>query len=53
MLWGWNLQDQVLCGDNGAPQTCTISVDLGKDPEAGKDGGQNRVTEDETVGWHH
>ena len=26
-----------------------------KDPEAGKDGGQEekRVTEDEMVGWHH
>ena len=28
---------------------------IGKDPEAGKDGGQEekRVTEDEMVEWHH
>ena len=25
----------------------------GKDPDAGKAWGQERVTEDETVGWHH
>ena len=27
----------------------------GKDPDAGKDGGQEEkgVTEDEVVGWHH
>ena len=28
---------------------------IGKDPDAGKDWGQEEkgVTEDETVGWHH
>ena len=28
---------------------------IGKDPDAGKDGGQEetRVTENEMVGWHH
>ena len=28
---------------------------IGKDPDAGKDGGQEEkgVIEDETVGWHH
>ena len=28
---------------------------IGKDPDAGKDGGQEEkgVTEDEMVGWHH
>ena len=28
---------------------------IGKDPDAGKDRGQeeNRATEDEMVGWHH
>ena len=28
---------------------------IGKDPDAGKDGGQEEkgVTEDELVGWHH
>ena len=28
---------------------------IGKDPEAGKDGGQEEkgITEDEMVGWHH
>ena len=26
---------------------------IGKDPDAGKDWGQERVTEDEMVGWHH
>ena len=28
---------------------------IGKDPGAGKDGGQEErgATEDETVGWHH
>ena len=28
---------------------------IGKDPDAGKDRGQEekRATEDETVGWHH
>ena len=28
---------------------------IGKDPEAGKDGGQEEkgMTEDEMVGWHH
>ena len=28
---------------------------IGKDPDAGKDGGQEekRATEDEMVGWHH
>ena len=28
---------------------------LGKDPDAGKDGGQEEkgVTQDEMVGWHH
>ena len=32
-----------------------ISQLLGKDPDAGKDGGQEEkeATEDETVGWHH
>ena len=31
------------------------SQPFGKDPDAGKDGGQEekRVTEDEMVGWHH
>ena len=26
---------------------------IGKDPDAGKDSGQKRVTDDEMVGWHH
>ena len=28
---------------------------MGKDPDAGKDGGQEekRVAEDEMIGWHH
>ena len=27
---------------------------IGKDPDAGKDGGQEKgTTEDEMVGWHH
>ena len=27
---------------------------IGKDPDAGKDRGQEKgMTEDETVGWHH
>ena len=25
---------------------------IGKDPDAGTDGGQKRATEDEMVGWH-
>ena len=30
-------------------------MNIGKTPDAGKDGGQEekRVTEDEMVGWHH
>ena len=30
-------------------------MNIGKDPDAGKDGGQEekRATEDEMVGWHH
>ena len=30
-------------------------ADLGKDPDAGKDGGYDEkgATEDEMVGWHH
>ena len=33
----------------------TKSVLIGKDPDAGKDGGQEEkgTTEDEMVGWHH
>ena len=26
---------------------------IGKDPEAGKEGGRGRGREDEMVGWHH
>ena len=30
-------------------------MNIGKDPDAGKDGGQEEkwATEDEMVGWHH
>ena len=43
------IKDPVLCPPEGKSQP------IGKDPDAGKDWGQEEkgTTEDEMVGWHH
>ena len=41
---------------DGITDSMNISLSklIGKDPDAGKDGGQEKgATEDEMVGWHH
>ena len=40
---------------NNFPQFVVILILIGKDPDTGKDRGQEEkgVTEDEMVGWHH
>ena len=46
----WNIDAEV-----EAPVLWPHDVRSGKDPDAGKDGGQEEkgMTEDEMVGWHH
>ena len=46
----WNIDGEV-----EAPVLWPHDAKSGKDPDAGKDGGQeeNGMTEDEMVGWHH
>ena len=42
--WSWSSSILVIWSNNQL---------IGKVPDAGKDGGNKRVTEDEVAGWHH
>ena len=42
-------------GEAEAPTLRSLDMNIGKDPDAGKDWGQEEkgMTEDEMIGWHH